>query len=118
MADEHEVEAACRAYLSAEFDHLGEAWFHPSERANFIHEGVEGIKPRMAAALAAAEQARWRPTETAPKDGTWFLWGQPNNNPCCCVIRWPEYEACWTAPGGKWMPLPPPPEKNGWKEIE
>jgi hypothetical protein len=50
------VEAACAAYLSAEFNMMGEAWFHPSERGNFIHEGTKRIAPQMRAALDAADR--------------------------------------------------------------
>jgi hypothetical protein len=57
-----------------------------------------------AAVLERAEG--WRPIETAPKDGTSFLWCEELRGQCA-VISWPTYRECFTT--GRWHPLPPPP---------
>jgi hypothetical protein len=75
-----------------------------------------GQQPMLRAILATLEGMaapdEWRPIETAPKDGTRFLWCGDNGEfartrHTYCVIHWPEYEDCFLA--GKWQPLPKPP---------
>ena len=76
--------------------------------------------------------SEWRPIETAPKDGTWFLatnkaWsiGSIGSPPSCWMLcRWDgtEWEAGperittlngkWIEDPTHWMPLPEPPAEK------
>lgn len=63
----------------------------------------------------------WKPIESAPKDGTWFLAYGLGPLPCQ-VMQWAEYDGdgrlTWRDYNGfeymegptHWMPLPDPPE--------
>lgn len=91
MANEREIKAALNAY----YTHAG---------------GRDG----MAAALAAAEQARWRQIETAPPGAGFYL---VTNGSAIAVTDWsPEFG--WTGFYGgmkptHWMPLPAPRPRPG-----
>lgn len=58
-------------------------------------------------ASSSAWEPQWQDISSAPKDCTPFLW---HSEGVSAVIRWPEYEACFTL--GHWMPLPPPPKEH------
>lgn len=57
---------------------------------------------------------RWRPIETAPKDGTMLLVCEPGCGYALCYYKWRERgcEGLWADPGGgymhptHWRPLP------------
>ena len=108
---------------------LDEAITNANDTAAYLErlkEGVGGIldaehvvpfAQTLRALVAAAEAERWRPIETAPKDGTEIL---IVDRVGMCVAKWAEYcgwisytddgwyEACvWPT---HWRPLPPAPE--------
>jgi hypothetical protein len=72
---------------------------------------------------AGMRAGRWKPIETAPKDGTALLLGYlPNERIDRHVYegRWDDFQRTWASVNGflihgaatHWMPLPPPPEMN------
>lgn len=65
--------------------------------------------------------SEWQPIKTAPKDGTRFIGGEPNNYARTRIYWWshPQFRKFgngWAFEGDKlynpthWMPLPPPPK--------
>lgn len=78
------------------------------------------------ASTAAAPAPEWRPIETAPKDGTWFIAFGPagteivNEPPGCYIGHWKKGRKGWDGFGRvtsyptHWMPLPsaPTPPKD------
>lgn len=54
----------------------------------------------------------WRPIESAPRGGQWFLWCAADGTArfTQAVIRWPEYKECFNE--GWWQPLPPAPGES------
>lgn len=74
-------------------------------------DGFDG-SAHVASPAAASSADGWQPIETAPRDGTRFLWCADGGEYTRCrwsysVVRWPEYKECFSE--GHWMPLPAPP---------
>lgn len=77
------------------------------------------------------EERRWKPIETAPKDGTtvallspWIERNTMTEHLEQCVGSWDEGEGCWVSdysdPGEPtyWYPIPPPPSVGGSRQGE
>jgi hypothetical protein len=85
-------------------------------------DAAEGKKffYRMKDAIEAAASTEWKPIESAPKDGTWFIAGFPKVNagpdyPAYSILRW-KFESYRDEEGTGgfdnfvWTPLPHLPE--------
>lgn len=87
-ATDHLLFHACRAWITD----LSEGEWDDEMIARDARKMVEFIKPLLPA---------WRPIDTAPRDGTDFLWRSGRS---VCVISWPDYSECFSE--GQWMPIP------------
>jgi len=99
----------------------GNGWAYSNYGHDELNNCSDMLEGAALAALAAMNQ--WQPIETAPKDGTWCLFFQPENKKAmmpkakrqrCSVDafdkEWPKarYQMPET-PYTHWMPLPEPP---------
>lgn len=97
-------------------------------RRSFPNEYADEVTADLAALLSYVEGMKWRPIESAPKDGTRLMLakivGHPANPTAlwwACAGLWSDrwnnwndgVEPCGLAGPTHWLPLPPPPDREG-----
>lgn len=96
--------------------------FDEIQIASFIFYVQKQVEHAAPALLAAAEAQTWRPMESAPKDGTWFL-GWETHYKYPMLAHWKSGDWRWEGqeysllhtnsysgyPATHWLPLPLPP---------
>ncbi len=109
------------AELRAQADHEQQALEHFIAHAPIVNcdAVVAALRERLAIAdrldqILAEDAGGWRSMDSAPRDGTRFLWCSYNETGRLqwfySVIRWPEFKECFTE--GWWRPLPEPPPQE------
>lgn len=85
-------------------------WLHdyevcPNEvvdQALAAHDLRDALSHSALAADTVAVPRKWRTMDSAPRDGTWFIWCMEARQ---AIIRWPEYAECFDKQA-LWRPCP------------